>query len=399
MSIMNCSLKVILFKSKTHANGTHPIMLQFINGRKMIRKTIHRCRASDWDEKSSRVRGKIRNAAYINNLISEKYIEAEKQMFRIMTGSEQPENIFQVKGEGITLEHAIAQELIRLKSDMKAGTYNKVLGFQRELKAYTNISNLTLREMDLNWFSRLANHFSSKGNIGSTAQKKIKTIKAIVSRYSDVPIDEELKRFRVKAAKTVKQKLDADELHRLETLELPEGDILGAVRDLFLLQVYLRGVRVGDLLQAYSAAFDNGKFEYVDDKTGQFFSINLIDKAQVIVDRYVGKHERLFPFLQWEPEKRSSQFENKRSRMKEKQSCTAVVNKYLKMLGRMAQIDKPLSSHIARHTFARMAIDKINNPMITMELLGHSSLAVHQNYLNDLRKDDQLNEAAVEIFG
>jgi integrase len=65
----------------------------------------------------------------------------------------------------------------------------------------------------------------------------------------------------------------------------------------------------------------------------------------------------------------------------------------------MAGIQKPLSSHIARHTFARMAIDKINNPMVTMELLGHSSLAVHQQYLNDIRKEDVLDQAADDIFG
>jgi integrase/recombinase XerD len=53
---------------------------------------------------------------------------------------------------------------------------------------------------------------------------------------------------------------------------------------------------------------------------------------------------------------------------------------------------------IARHTFARIAIDKINNPMVTMELLGNSSLAVHQQYLNDICKDDVLDAAADDIF-
>lgn len=64
----------------------------------------------------------------------------------------------------------------------------------------------------------------------------------------------------------------------------------------------------------------------------------------------------------------------------------------------MTGIFKPLSSHVARHTFARMAIDKINNPMITMELLGHTSLAIHQQYLNDIRRDDILDQAADDIF-
>lgn len=64
----------------------------------------------------------------------------------------------------------------------------------------------------------------------------------------------------------------------------------------------------------------------------------------------------------------------------------------------MAGIDKSLSSHIARHTFARMAIDKVNNPMITMNLLGHTSLAVHQQYLKDVRNEEVLDDVTDEIF-
>jgi len=36
--------------------------------------------------------------------------------------------------------------------------------------------------------------------------------------------------------------------------------------------------------------------------------------------------------------------------------------------------------------------------MVTMELLGHSSLSIHQGYLNDIRKDDVLDQAADDIF-
>lgn len=63
-------------------------------------------------------------------------------------------------------------------------------------------------------------------------------------------------------------------------------------------------------------------------------------------------------------------------------------------------ITKPLSSRMARRTFAKikMAIDKINNPMITMELLGHTSLAIHQQYLKNLRQEEILDDAADDIF-
>jgi integrase/recombinase XerD len=339
----------------------------------------------------------VSGAAFANNFIAEKFAAAERDLFDVQTGSIKQDSLFEKK-ERFTLDQAFTRELVRLKAEGKAGSYNKVEGFKKQLKVFTDIKVLNLQDMDYAWFHSLAAYFKKIGNIGATTQKKIKTIRAVVAKYSPTPMSEELKAFKVPEKKSIKQKLSGQELEALETLELPEGDKIEAVRDLFLLQVYLRGIRVGDLLQAYSESFKDGLFNYKDDKTGQSFSIKLIQKAQVIVDRYSGRYERLFPIMQWTANKKLSAFENKQARMKQKEICTAVVNKYLKMIGTMAGIDKPLSSHIARHTFARMAIDKINNPMVTMELLGHSSLAIHQQYLNDIRKNDVLDQAADDIF-
>lgn len=394
---MRITLKLLLYKGKKYADGKHPVVLQYIINSKAKRKVVYKCFEQDWDAKKCRIKAKVPGASYANNFIAEQFAAAEKDLFEVQTGTAKHSSLFQKK-DVITLADAFAKEMQRLKSENKAGSYNKVEGFRKQLTEYTNISNLSLQDMDLEWFERLAVYFTKLGNIGATTQKKIKTIRAIVARYHEGPISDDLKAFKVPEQKPVKQKLSPGELASLENLDLPEGDKITAVRDLFLLQVYLRGIRVGDLLQARSENFKDGVFTYTDNKTGKLFSIKLIGKAQAIVDRYSGHHERLFPLMQWSPDKRLSDFDNKRKRMKEKEIATAVVNKYLKMLARMAGIDKPLSSHIARHTFARMAIDKINNPMITMELIGHSSLAIHQRYLNDIRKDDVLDQAADDIF-
>lgn len=395
---MNISLKLLLYTHKTYSDGKHPIVLQFITKRSTKRKVIHKCFIEEWDDALKRIKTKVPNSAYINKYLSEKYAEAEQSLFSVKTGDSNEDSLFESKEE-LTLGEAFDMEMERLKSDMKVGSYNKVNGFKTQISDFTNIDNLFLSSMDLNWFQKFAKHLKNLGNNGTTAQKKIKTIRSIVTRYYKESMSEELKNFKIPSNKTVKQKLNSSEMKALEDLCLPDGDLVAATRDLFLLQVYLRGVRVGDILQASSDQFKNGFFTFTDDKTSKTVSMKIIVKAQQIVDRYVGKHERLFPFFKWSPNKKLSKFDNKAARMKEKEICTAVVNKYLKIIAKMAGIDKPLSSHIARHTFARMAIDKINNPMVTMELLGHSSLAVHQNYLNDIRKDDELDQAADDIFG
>jgi len=160
------------------------------------------------------------------------------------------------------------------------------------------------------------------GNNGATIRKKIKTLRGMVGRYSEKGITEEIKAISVSTQKTVKQKLTADELARLQQLHLPDGELITAVRDLFLMQIYLRGIRVGDILQAYSDEFKEGRYSYQADKTGRRMNIKLIPQALAIIEKYQGKHERLFPFFTWKASKKLSEFENERARLKHKESST-----------------------------------------------------------------------------
>ena len=373
-------------------------MMQYrIQGR-VKKKVISRCLREDWDSKALRVKSRVKNAVQINRLISNTFSKAEKDLYEVKSGDKPLRVIFEPEG-ATTFKEAVVIELQRLQAEMKAGAHTKLISCSHQIESFTKGLDLMLKDMDVIWFKSFANHLLDIGNEGVTVQKKVKALRSLIARHlGKDKISEELKAFRIPTKKTIRQKLTREELEKLERLTLLAEDQITATRDLFMLQVYLRGIRVGDLLQANCSQFSEGFFKYEDDKTGKLFSIKLIPQAQHIVDRYIGQNERLFPFFKWKRNPSVSAFENKAKRLKDKESCTTIINRHLKTLAEMAGIDKPLSSHIARHTFARMAIDKINNPMITMELLGHSSLAIHQVYLNDLRKDEELDRAADDIF-
>jgi integrase/recombinase XerD len=395
---MAISLKLLLYKGKQYVDGSRPVMLQYIINGKAKRKVICRCLEEDWDEKKGRVKPKTKNAIALNKMISTAHAEAESQLFEVQFGNKTVKSLL-APPTPTSFNGAIEQELARLKEDMKPKSYHKLIAYCNQIKGYCDPDILDLKDMDLDWFRGYAHFLTKSGNIPITAQKKVKTIRAVVINYLGKDrVPEELRNFRIPVPKTIKQKLTPAEFDRIQSLELPSGDVLCAVRDLFVMQVYLRGIRIGDLLQARCDQFHEGYFRYTDDKTSKLFAIKLLPAAQRIVDVYLSDNEYLFPFFKWKYNPKLTDFDNKVMRLKKKEGSTALVNKYLKMIATMADISKPLSSHIARHTFARMAIDKINNPMVTMELLGHSSLAVHQRYLNDLRKDEELDRAADEIF-
>ncbi|WPU91775.1 tyrosine-type recombinase/integrase [Mucilaginibacter sabulilitoris] len=388
------SLKVLLYTQKTYSDGTHPIILQYILNRKVKRKVIARCHPHQWDSKKNQVKGKGANTARINHFINSEYVKAEHDLYDIKSGDKTVSSIFKDK-TGLTLQDSFDAELLRLESEFKSGYYDKMLAIQKQIPD----KSILVSDIDERWFEKMIASMTKLGNNGATIKKKIKLIRGMIGRYSAIGITKEIKAVTVPTQKPLKQKLSSEEFGRLSELKLPENDLLTATRDLFVLQVYLRGIRVGDLLQAYSDDFKDDKFTYKANKTDKPMAIKLITPAISIIDIYRGKHSRLFPFFTWVYDKKKSKFENERARLKHKEACTTIVNRYLKVLAVMADIKKPLSSHIARHTFARMAIDKINNPMITMDLLNHSSLKDHQQYLNDIRKEDELNKAADDIFG
>jgi len=393
MNTNKISVRLHLYKAKTYSDGTHPIILEYLINGVRKKSVLDRCRESDWDFDNRRFKTRVPDSPKRNNLLRKKLTEAEEKVYKIKLGELSVSNVFGTT-EKISLQQAIDLELLRLERENSSGFYDKVLAVQKQID-----TSIQLSDIDVKWFEKQINVFKDLGNINNTIQKKIKLLRSIISRYSSTGVSKELKDIRLATSKSLKIKLSAVELAKIENLQLPEDDLISAARDLFLLQVYLRGIRVGDLLQAHTKDFDNGRFIYKADKTGKEISIKLIPQATAIVERYAGKYDRLFPFFTWQPSSKLSDFENNRKRLKHKETCTTIVNRHLKIIAGMCGINKPLSSHIARHTFARMAIDKVNNPMVTMDLLGHSSLSVHQSYLNDIRKDDELDNAADSIFG
>lgn len=142
--------------------------------------------------------------------------------------------------------------------------------------------------------------------------------------------------------------LTAGEFAWLSAIE-PTVDYLRHARDLFIFQTYTC------LSYVDMAAFDSarirdvkGKPMYVGrrGKTRQEFTFLLLPQAQRILERYGGK----LPLM-----------------------TNQKYNQYLKMLATMAGIDKPVSSHWARHTGATMLLNSGVGMEVVSKVLGHSS--------------------------
>ena len=76
---------------------------------------------------------------------------------------------------------------------------------------------------------------------------------------------------------------------------------------------------------------------------------------------------------------------------------TATLNNNLKKIAELAEIEKHLSFHIARHSFAKLAKDKGTDSGVVQGLLAHSSIKTTEGYMGQF--DTRVEDAAMaKIF-
>jgi site-specific recombinase XerD len=199
---------------------------------------------------------------------------------------------------------------------------------------------------------------------------------------------------------TAKRAISRDELRLLEALE-PNNDRQRLAKDVFLFSFYGGGINFVDLAQLRwrdlsGVAVDTGypeRLHYVRQKTGGKFSLRLLAPAAAIVGAYrrityANQTSYVFPVL--DPAKHSTPTQIKNRLHK----VLGQVNKDLKTLGELVGIATPLTTYVARHSFATTLKQSGTQTAVISQAMGHKSEAVTAVYLDSFGSD--LVDAAFE---
>jgi integrase len=164
----------------------------------------------------------------------------------------------------------------------------------------------------------------------------------------------------------------------------------------WLTQMYLLGMRWGDVCSLEWDNLRDGRVQYQMLKTGTSKSVKLVPKAREIIKVYAGRRPKqrfVFPFLDW----RQEDLETDEGIRQATQRVNASVNQKLRVIAEKVGITSTLTTHIARHTAAnRMASAGWELRKISAAL-GHQSVSTTEQYLRSL-KDDELDEDHEALF-
>jgi site-specific recombinase XerD len=345
-----------------------------------IKRSIDRDR---WDANANKMRGNKEDARQINALLDSLTLKLNKIYGKLVENNEvitanRIKDIFlgkDVKKKTLLEAFQDHNEMVRTRVgiDFSKSTYTRykttcdhICEF---LKRQYNMADIYLQQIQYSFITDLE-HFLKvvrKCNHNST-QKYIRNFRKIINTAikNDWLDKDPFKAYRVTLKDTKRTFLTKDELNALEEKDIAM-DRLKKVRDVFVFCCYtgLSYIDVEKMTARQIVKGMDGDYWISIDrtKTGSTSSIPILPKASSIIEKYKGHPEvvstgKLLPVIS-----------NQR------------INGYLKELATLCDIEKKLTFHAARHTFATTVTLSNGIPIETVSaMLGHKNFRTTQIY-------------------
>ena len=177
--------------------------------------------------------------------------------------------------------------------------------------------------------------------------------------------------------RTAKRAISVNDIRKIEKLDLPRGSSLDKARDMFLFSFYLRGMAFVDMAFLKKSDLKCGLVSYNRRKTHQNLNIEWIKPMQAIIDKYAEQTKDspyMLPILTGKETSPYTQY----------RKVEYNTNYNLKKIGKMIGLKIPLTTYVARHTWASIALH-MNIPIATIsEGMGHNSYKTTQIYLESI---------------
>lgn len=397
-------VKVILWKHQMNQDGTYPLRLRIYKNRKTsYASTGYSLKEGHWNEQKGEVKPSHPNTKRLNHILTKLVSDTLDNIIAIETKTPAA-SIYRIK-ESLNKKveyhrfFSYAFEFLeRYNNPHQKNTYKgyvcKIEIFQKFVKGqdlqFDDITVTLIRE-----FETYLRKQGKRTNTIGTNMKRIRLIyKAAVREGLADPSANPFNQYRIKTEASHKTKLTSKEINAIRELELEPDTLTWHTRNAFLLSFNLMGMRAGDITLLNWCNIRENRVEYRMRKTKVSKSIAVTKEAKEIFDSYkeLGYSSGyIFPYV-------NSRASKGKIDTLLIEGFTGVLNKELKTIAKLASIDKQLSMHIARHSWAQRAYESGWETRKIQQGLGHSDINTTITYLADLT-DTSLDDMNEEITG
>ncbi|WP_445915302.1 site-specific integrase [Flavobacterium sp.] len=383
---MNTSVSILFYikRAKVNSLGVCPIYARVtINAKRFEFSTNKYISPEKWSSEGTKVKGSNEEARTINShldYLKNQVLEAEKRLFKkdIPVSTENLKNeLFGLAETKRMLVPIFQDHNNKIKElvgkEYAPGTlerYTTSLKHTIEFMQWKyNVSDIDISKIDHAFITDYEFWLRSVRNCANnTAVKYIKNFNKIIKicLANDWLDKNPFANYKSKVKEVERVYLSEEEVQAIIEKEF-KTERLSLVRDIFLFSCFtgLAYIDVKNLTKSHiSFGIDGEKWIFTHrQKTESASKIPILPVTQMIIDKYENhpqsnNQEKLLPIL-----------------------SNQKMNAYLKEIAAVCEIEKELTFHIARHTFATTVTLTNGVPIESVsKMLGHKNLRTTQHY-------------------
>ncbi|MDM1086411.1 site-specific integrase [Myroides odoratimimus] len=359
-----------VIKKEKNKQGLYPIYLRaFLKGKKIETVTPVAIPLRDWSLRNQRVKSQNKHHERYNMILDAIDKKSIKLLVDNFLNEEYPLSLGQFKDRLLALNHYSVEQsftdyilgyLEENKTKFKIETWfgyksqiSKILKFKKEI-LFSDINERFIND----YRQYMLNTLSNNENTASKSLRVLRTFVNISMRFGYIKTNP----FQYTSIKKVDGKRDflsIEELNKLTDYYSKDNFNQSIEKDIlryFLFACYT-GLRYSDL-KAFSAdSIIDNSIHLRMHKTGYLVNIPLSKKAKKFIPDTPFNSKCVFRIY-----------------------CNKVTNRVLKKIGIELELNKKLTCHVARHTFATVSISLGIPIEVVSKLLGHTSIRTTQVY-------------------
>ncbi len=406
---MDATISVICYKSKTLANGEHPLMLRIAqNGKSTYKSLKISVAAKHWDFERNVPKPNNPNKDLIQKIILKTKLDYQQKILEKKANSEEftASSLINEQKEEIkakTVEEFYLSLIEDLKQKGRIGnsyaylnSYNTLRNFNKGKKL-----NYTFSHIDVSFCKKFEDWMRSKGNKDTTLSYQFRTLRAtynkaieakVVAREKNPFIEYKLSHFNTK---TIKRALSKNDILKLINANCNgQSKLRQLTHDLFSFSYLCGGISFVDIANLTRQNIVEDRLIYQRQKTHGNINLLLSKEASTIIAKYSTyqqEAEYLFPILHCKRHITPMQKSNRVHKI-----CHQV-NTELRALAKELGITAEVTTYVARHSFATILKKSGVNIGIISQALGHQDIKTTQIYLSKF-DNEQVDDAMKNLL-
>lgn len=398
------TLKLTLDKRRQYTDGRNPLILRLtVDGNSTSIHLSIKVHADEWDGKKGRILKKHPHFQELNLHLKDTILKHEHKILEIealhprINASELKRLL--LNADEIMTFKKFAEEHIKNLQIQKR--YGNAQSFTTALNKVVEFAGTQVQfsQIDYAFINKLETHLSSKGISANSIASYMRAIRVLLNsagnlKYYDMD-NYPFKHFKIRTQKTASRAETIQTIQKIKSFELKSSSEHFHARNIFLLVFGLIGISFMDLILLKKSNYVNGRIIYKRRKTGKLYSVKVTPLVKELLAFY---HSDLTDFLL--PQFGQDAHDESRIRHMVNLGLKST-NRYLKQIGEQLELHAPLTTYVARYSWANIAKSNGYSKDLIAEALGHSyGNAVTGIYLEGYGNEviDSANESIISLL-